>query len=87
MSSSSSNLPEPESSSASATPAQQYSNKPMLNRIDMVINETALYLAQYLGGMERFEERFDAAVAFIQEADDVKPPSEIFRTFSEYHPL
>lgn len=60
---------------------------PIYSKIDLVINEATQFLSQYIVGMERFEERYDAAKALVQEARDIQAPSEVFRPFSDYKPL
>jgi hypothetical protein len=62
-------------------------NAQFYNKIDLVINEATQFLSQYIVGMERFEERFDAAKALVRESSDIQAPSEVFRPFSEFKPL
>jgi hypothetical protein len=69
-------------------PSNASVNASLMSKIDIVINETAQFLSQYLGGMERFEERFQAAQDFLKDAgEDIKLPSTTYRPFSEFHPL
>jgi hypothetical protein len=62
-------------------------SQPQMNKIDVLITEAMSYLSQYMGGMERFEQRYEAATDLLQNADDIKAPDAVFRYFSDYSPL
>jgi hypothetical protein len=77
-----------EGSAASAPRKREIPTTPLYRKIDVVINETANFLAQYVQQLQSFGERYDTAMRFIGEnRDDVHPPNEVYRPFSEFRPL
>ncbi len=59
----------------------------MYSKIDVVINESAQFLSQYMRDIGDYRERDAAATRFVGAATDVKAPSPVYRPFSDFDPM
>lgn len=59
------------------------------SKIASLISESTQFLSQYMKDLDSYERREDVAMAFLRgiNPEDVKPPSEVYRPFSDFHPL